>query len=240
MAGRRRHPLGHSTNTSPNRRGIVRHYEEVVKATIDKPLLFLYNILLPRYRGQRTCPELLAESRADRAHRRRQAGRIRRRVSSRSTASRSTPATTARWPRARPGWGRRRAGGQPRGGRRDAPHGLDEPDYRAEIDASLRDVYDTLFITANPICTKAALNMLGRPRGGLGCRLVQASDDEAARLTMLERYGLLEVAATLRRQPARPPLGGLGEIGKNMTVVEYDGADRRSWTSGCCASPRPT
>ena len=39
------------------------------------------------------------------------------------------------------------------------------PSNRAEIDASLRDVYETLFITANPTCTKAALNMLGHDVG---------------------------------------------------------------------------
>jgi 4-hydroxy-tetrahydrodipicolinate synthase len=74
---------------------------------------------------------------------------------------------------------------------------VDEPENRAEIDASLRDVYDTLFITANPICTKAALNMLGVRVGGLRLPLVEASEDEAAAVrAMLERHGLLEVAAT--------------------------------------------
>ena len=73
---------------------------------------------------------------------------------------------------------------------------VDEPENRAEIDASLRDVYDTLFITANPICTKAALNMLGVRVGGLRLPLVEASEDEAAAVrAMLERHGLLEVAA---------------------------------------------
>ena len=41
----------------------------------------------------------------------------------------------------------------------------DEPDARAEIDASLRDVYETLFITASPTPVKAALNMLGHDAG---------------------------------------------------------------------------
>ena len=55
----------------------------------------------------------------------------------------------------------------------------------------------TLFITANPICTKAALNMLGVRVGGLRLPLVEASEDEAAAVrAMLERHGLLEVAAT--------------------------------------------
>ena len=41
---------------------------------------------------------------------------------------------------------------------------VDEPERRAEIDASLRDVYETLFMTSSPICTKAALNLLGHAR----------------------------------------------------------------------------
>ena len=38
---------------------------------------------------------------------------------------------------------------------------VDEPENRAAIDASLRDVYRTLFLTASPTCTKAALELLG-------------------------------------------------------------------------------
>ena len=41
---------------------------------------------------------------------------------------------------------------------------------------------------------------------------------------MLERHGLLQAAASVSAGTLRVlPLGGLGEIGKNMTVVEYDG-----------------
>jgi 4-hydroxy-tetrahydrodipicolinate synthase len=69
---------------------------------------------------------------------------------------------------------------------------VDEPGRRAEIDASLRDVYETLFLTSNPTCTKAALNMLGFEAGGLRLPLVPAtSDEEAAVREMLERHGLL-------------------------------------------------
>ena len=69
---------------------------------------------------------------------------------------------------------------------------VDEPERRAEIDASLRDVYDTLFLTSNPTCTKAALNMLGFQVGGLRLPLVEATAQEGVSIrAMLERHGLL-------------------------------------------------
>jgi 4-hydroxy-tetrahydrodipicolinate synthase len=69
---------------------------------------------------------------------------------------------------------------------------VSEPQNRAEIDASLRDVYETLFLTSNPTCTKAALNMLGHDVGGLRLPLVAATDREAdAVRAMLERHGLV-------------------------------------------------
>src|ERR1700736_437761 len=49
---------------------------------------------------------------------------------------------------------------------------VDEPESRHEIDASLRDVFATLFLTASPTCTKAALNLLGHAVGGLRLPLV--------------------------------------------------------------------
>jgi 4-hydroxy-tetrahydrodipicolinate synthase len=69
---------------------------------------------------------------------------------------------------------------------------VDEPDQRAEIDASLQDVYSTLFLTASPTCTKAALELLGHRVGGL--RLPMVAADEAERQAvraMLVRHGLL-------------------------------------------------
>jgi 4-hydroxy-tetrahydrodipicolinate synthase len=68
----------------------------------------------------------------------------------------------------------------------------DEPEHRAEIDASLHDVYETLFITANPTPLKAALNMLGHDAGTLRLPMVEADEAEAAAVrAMLERHGLL-------------------------------------------------
>jgi 4-hydroxy-tetrahydrodipicolinate synthase len=70
---------------------------------------------------------------------------------------------------------------------------VDEPEHRAEIDASLRDVYETLFMTASPTCTKAALNMLGFEAGGLRLPLVPATEQELAVVrAMLVRHGLLD------------------------------------------------
>ena len=54
---------------------------------------------------------------------------------------------------------------------------VDEPESRAEIDASLQDVYETLFLTSNPTCTKAALNLLGHDAGGLRLPLVGADEE---------------------------------------------------------------
>jgi 4-hydroxy-tetrahydrodipicolinate synthase len=68
---------------------------------------------------------------------------------------------------------------------------VDEPENRADIDASLRDVYETLFLTSNPTCTKAALNLLGLEAGGLRLPLVPATAEETAAVrAMLERHGL--------------------------------------------------
>jgi 4-hydroxy-tetrahydrodipicolinate synthase len=69
---------------------------------------------------------------------------------------------------------------------------VSEPERRAEIDASLRDVYETLFLTSSPTCTKAALNLLGLDAGGLRLPLVEATDEELAAVrAMLERHGRL-------------------------------------------------
>ena len=69
---------------------------------------------------------------------------------------------------------------------------VDEPAHRAEIDASLRDVYETLFMTASPTCTKAALNLLGLNAGTTRLPIVDATVQETAAVrAMLTRHGLL-------------------------------------------------
>jgi 4-hydroxy-tetrahydrodipicolinate synthase len=72
---------------------------------------------------------------------------------------------------------------------------VDEPDNRDEIDASLRDVFETLFITSSPTCTKAALNLMGLRGGTLRLPLVDAVEHELEQVrAMLQRHGRLETA----------------------------------------------
>jgi 4-hydroxy-tetrahydrodipicolinate synthase len=79
---------------------------------------------------------------------------------------------------------------------------VDEPERRQEIDASLRDVYETLFLTASPTCVKAALNLLGHDAGGVRLPIVEATVEETAAVrAMLERHGLLTGVDTV--PPAR-------------------------------------
>jgi 4-hydroxy-tetrahydrodipicolinate synthase len=69
---------------------------------------------------------------------------------------------------------------------------VDEPARRAEIDASLQDVYKTLFMTSSPTCTKTALNLLGLDVGGVRLPIVEATPEETEAVRqMLERHNLL-------------------------------------------------
>jgi 4-hydroxy-tetrahydrodipicolinate synthase len=175
----------------PNHRGIVRHYEEVARAT-DKPIL-LYNI--PARTGTNMPPDLLARlAQIDGIEGVKQANDDELQPIDGLDLYAGNDNTLART---------LDLGGA--GGVMVSSHVVgpemrrmvDEPERRAEIDASLRDVYETLFMTANPICTKAALNLIGIRVGGLRLPLVEADEQESAAVrSMLERHGLLETAAT--------------------------------------------
>ena len=68
----------------------------------------------------------------------------------------------------------------------------DEPAERAAIDASLRDVYDMMFMTASPTPVKAALNLLGHDAGTLRLPMVEADEAEIAAIrALLARHNLL-------------------------------------------------
>jgi 4-hydroxy-tetrahydrodipicolinate synthase len=72
---------------------------------------------------------------------------------------------------------------------------VDEPENRAEIDASLRDIYEVMGITTNPIPVKAALELAGHRVGGLRLPLVEADEHERSQISaVLERHGLLASA----------------------------------------------
>jgi 4-hydroxy-tetrahydrodipicolinate synthase len=83
---------------------------------------------------------------------------------------------------------------------------VDEPENRTAIDKSLRDVYETLFLTTSPTCVKAALNLLGHEAGTTRLPIVDATADETAQVqAMLERHGLL-AGSGMRAQGASPGL----------------------------------
>jgi len=170
----------------PSRLGITRHYETVAKAT-DKPIL-LYNI--PGRTATNMPPDLLAElAQIEHIEGVKQANGEELQPIDGMDLYAGDDSLFART---------LDLGGA--GGILVASHlvgnemrrMVDEPEHRAEIDASLRDVYATLFMTASPTCTKAALNLLGFHAGGLRLPLVAATEEELAVVrALLVRHGLL-------------------------------------------------
>ena len=175
----------------PSPRGIVRHYEEVASAT-DRPIL-LYNI--PSRTAVNIGPELLAElAQIEHIEGVKQANSDELQLIDGLAVYAGNDDIFART---------LDMGGA--GGIAVASHVVgdemrrmvEEPERRAEIDASLQDVYETLFLTASPTCTKAALNLLGHEVGGLRLPLVEASERELSEVrAMLERHGLLDALAS--------------------------------------------
>jgi len=69
---------------------------------------------------------------------------------------------------------------------------MDEPERRHEIQDGLRDLFEALTVTINPIPVKAAMNLAGHDVGGLRLPLVDATEEEKAVLrAALERHELL-------------------------------------------------
>lgn len=69
---------------------------------------------------------------------------------------------------------------------------IDEPDARHEIHESLRDLFEALSVTVNPIPVKTALNLMGHDVGGLRLPLVEADEHELSVIRgALERHNLL-------------------------------------------------
>jgi 4-hydroxy-tetrahydrodipicolinate synthase len=178
----------------PSPRGIVRHYEEVARAT-DRPIL-LYNI--PGRTAVNMDPELLARlAQIEHVEGVKQSNAAELRLIDGLQLYTGDDATFAQT---------LDMGGA--GGISVASHivgdemrrMVEEPAHRSEIDAGLQDVYETLFMTASPTCTKAALNMLGHKVGGLRLPLIEASDEELEAVqAMLVRHGLVPVTASSAR-----------------------------------------
>ncbi len=174
----------------PSPLGIRRHYEEVARAT-DRPIL-LYNI--PSRTGTNMPPQLLEElAQIEHVQGVKQANAAELQPIDGLALYAGDDASFARV---------LDMGGA--GGILVASHVVGDqmaemvrdPQRRHEIDASLQDVYRTLFLTASPTCTKAALNLLGHEVGGLRLPLVEATEAELAQVrAMLERHGLLAQGA---------------------------------------------
>jgi len=173
----------------PNRRGILAHYREVARAT-DKPIV-LYNI--PSRTAVNMPPDLLAElAQIDGIEAVKQANDDDLQPIDGLQVYAGNDATLRRT---------LDFGGS--GGVLVSSHVVgdemrrmvDEPENRAEIDASLRDIYAAMFVTASPAPVKAALNLLGVDVGGLRLPLVPCDDAELEAVrTALEAHGLLETA----------------------------------------------
>jgi 4-hydroxy-tetrahydrodipicolinate synthase len=180
----------------PSRLGLKRHYEAIAKAT-DKPIL-LYNI--PARTATNIPPDLLEElGQIDGIEGVKQSNPEELQLIDGLDLYTGDDATFART---------LDMGGA--GGILVASHVVgnemrrmvDEPERRAEIDASLQDVYETLFMTSSPTCTKAALNLLGLNAGGVRLPIVEATAEETEAIrAMLEHHGLLTGLDTV--PPAR-------------------------------------
>ena len=194
---RRRPRRGPPYYNKPPERGVLAHFRAVAAAT-SLPVI-VYNI--PGRCVVNLSPEALADAGRDREHRRRQAGQ--------PGPRRDRPAHGAQRPRrlrrqrrhaARRACARAALGGICVASHVVGPrHGRDRPALprgrprrgRGAEDAALHDLYKALFVTANPIPVKAALNLLGHEVGGLRLPLVPATpEEEAVVAAELRRLGL--------------------------------------------------
>jgi len=171
----------------PNRRGIVRHYEEVARAAGGTRVI-IYNI--PSRTTVNLAPDLLAElAQIDGIEAVKQSNSAELGPIDGMTLLTGNDEDLARC---------LDLGGA--GGVCVSSHVVgtemrrmfDEPERRAEIDVELRPVFKAMFCTSSPIPVKTALNLLGHDVGGLRLPLVDADEDELATVRgALERHGLL-------------------------------------------------
>jgi 4-hydroxy-tetrahydrodipicolinate synthase len=176
----------------PNRRGIIAHFTEVAKAAGDTPVI-LYNI--PGRTATNMPPDLLAElAQIDGIEACKQANSDELQLIDGLAILAGNDDIYARC---------LDIGGA--GGICVASHVAgpemrriyDEPDARAEIDASLQEIYAAMFVTASPAPVKAALSMLGYDAGTLRLPLVECDDAEREHVRgALARHGVLQEVHT--------------------------------------------
>lgn len=156
----------------PNRRGLVRHFTEISKAT-DKPVV-LYNV--PSRIGLSLDNELLAElGQVERLDYVKQADNSAlAQVDGLGLYAGNDDAFA-------PALDLGACGGILVASHLVGPQMrrmVDEPQHRAEIDAQLKPLYSALSVTTNPIPVKAALNLLGHDVGAPRLPLVEADETE--------------------------------------------------------------
>ena len=172
----------------PNRRGILAHFTEVAKAAAGTPVV-LYNI--PGRTATNMPPDLLAElAQIDGIEAVKQANSDELQLIDGLAVLAGNDDIYARC---------LDIGGA--GGICVASHVAgpemrrmyDDPGVRAEIDASLQEIYAAMFVTASPAPVKAALSMLGHDAGTLRLPLVECDDAEREHVRgALARHGLLQ------------------------------------------------
>lgn len=176
--------------SKPTRRGIVRHFEEVARAT-DKPVM-LYNI------PGRTATDMPNDLLAELA----QIERVDAVKQSRDTDVQPIDGLDLYAGNDDMFARVLEMGGM--GGVLVAAHlfgdelrrMVDEPERRGEIDAGLQDVFQALAIAPLVTTVKAALGLLGHRVGAPRLPLLEADERERAALrAMLERHGLLAPSA---------------------------------------------
>lgn len=207
----------------PSPRGLIAHYEAIAKAT-DKPIM-LYNI--PSRTGTNIGPELLARlAEIEHVEAVKQANAQELRQIEGLALYAGDDATFARTLDIG-GAGVVSVASHVVGD--DLRRMVDEPGRRAEIDESLRDVYATLFMTASPTCTKAALNMLGHRAGGLRLPLVEAEESEREAVReMLIRHGLLTADGTPTEEDRSPGAPGGGGATGGATAADQQASAQRA------------
>jgi 4-hydroxy-tetrahydrodipicolinate synthase len=171
----------------PNRRGIVRHFEEVAKAADGTPVI-VYNI--PGRTAVNMPPDLLAElGQIDGIEAVKQANADELQQIDGLALLAGNDDNLAEV---------LDLGGA--GGicvsshvvGREMKRLITEPENRAEIDDALKDVYAAMFITSSPAPVKAALKLMGLEPGGLRLPLVECDEQELATIReCLSRHGLL-------------------------------------------------